>query len=90
MFLGLTVTLSLIAVAALVAGAAHGFGSRHLHSGSLFRRAVQHTLARYGGANRYATDIMLGTYNRPSAAQGGWSLIDRNLRARRAVRLAVR
>lgn len=39
---------------------------------------------------RYATDIMFGTATSRSPARAGWALIDRTVRAKRAVRLAVR
>jgi hypothetical protein len=89
---GLLLALFLIAALALVAGAIRLlFGPRSSpRSGSRFGHAAQDTLEQYLGAGRYATDIMFSTSNSRSAAQEGWSLIDRSLRARRAVRLAVR
>jgi hypothetical protein len=89
---GLLFVLSLIAALSLVAGVIRVlFGPRQSpRSGSRFGHAVHNTLEQYVRANRYTTDVMFSTSNSPSAAQEGWSLIDRNLRARRAVRLAVR
>jgi hypothetical protein len=86
---GLAVAICLIAALALIVGAIRAlFTSTRAPSG--FGHAVQHPLEQYVGSSRLATDIMFGTVDRPSAAQEGWSLIDRTLRAKRAVRLAVR
>lgn len=84
----LTLALYMMAPLALAAGAiwALSESKRFPRSGTLFGRAAR----RYAGANRYATDIMFGAAGRSSAAQGGWVLIDRTLRARRAVRFDVR
>jgi hypothetical protein len=91
MFHSLVLAVFLLAALALAVGFLGAlFGTRRLaRSGDLFRHAVQHTFEQYVGG-RYGTDVMFGTTNSPSAAQGGWSLIDRNLRAKRAVRFAVR
>jgi hypothetical protein len=86
---GLAVALCLIGALAMIAGAIRAlFANMHATSG--FGHAVQHPLEQYVGASRLATDIMFGTVNSAVAAQEGWSLIDRTLRAKRAVRLAVR
>jgi len=92
MFHVLTLALYLMAALALIAGAIWAlFDSKHFaRSGTVFGRAARHTLEQCVGANRYATDIMFGTADSSSAARGGWALIDRSLRARRAVRLDVR
>jgi hypothetical protein len=92
MFHVLTLALYLLAAVALIAGVVWAlFGSKHFAcSGTMFGHAARRTLEQCVGANRYAADIMFGTADRSSAAQGGWALIDRTSRARRAVRLDVR
>jgi hypothetical protein len=85
MFHGLALALCLIAALALIAGAIRALLGT-VHSANGFGHAVQHPLEQYAGANRF----MFGTANSPSAVQEGWSLIERTMRARRAVRLAVR
>jgi len=87
---GVAIALCLIALLALMAGAA-----RMLFGSKLSPRArpmVGHTalLGDDFGVNRGAADIMFGTANSPSALQEGWSLIKRSVRARSAVRLSVR
>lgn len=89
MYHGLAAALCLIAALALIAGAIRAlFANMHATNG--FGHAVQHPLEHYVGANRLATGIMFGTVDSSIAAQKGWSLIDRALRAKRAVRIAAR
>ncbi len=89
MYHGLAVAICLIAALALIAGAIRGlFANMHATSG--FGHAVQHSLEQYVGPSRLATHIMFGTVDSSIAAQEGWSLLDRTLQAKRAVRLAVR
>jgi hypothetical protein len=86
---GLAIAICLTAALALIAGAVRALFP-NARSVSGFGHAVQHPLEQYVGASHLATDIIFGTVNSRSAAQKGWSLIDRTLRAKRAVRLAVR
>jgi hypothetical protein len=81
-----------MAALALIAGAIWAlFGSKlFARSGTMFGHTARHTLDQCAGANRYAPGIKFGTADSSSTAQGGWALIDRTLRARRAVRLDVR
>jgi hypothetical protein len=89
MYRGLAAALCLIAALALIAGAMRAlYGSAW--GANRIGRAVQGPLDQCVGASRFAAEIMFGTANTASALQKGWSLIDRNNRARRAVRLAVR
>ena len=89
MYHGLAVAVCLIAALVLIAGAIRVlFTNTRATSG--LGHAVQHPLEQYVGASRLATDIMFGTVECSNAAQEGWSLINRSLRAKRAVRLAVR
>lgn len=92
MFHALVLALCLIGVLAVVAGAIRALIGSKLYprSDSLSGHTAQHTLEHYFGAKRYATDIMFGTAASPRASQEGWVLIDRSLRAKRAVRLAAR
>ena len=89
MYHGLAVAICLIAALALIAAATRGLVA-NMYPTSDFGRAVEPPLEQYVGASRLATDIMFGTVDSSIAAQEGWSLIDRTLRAKRAVRLAVR
>ena len=89
MYHGLVVALCLIAALALIAGAIRAlFANMHATNG--FGHAVRHPLEQYVGTSRLATDIMFGTVDSSIAAQKGWSLINRTLRAKRAVRIAAR
>jgi hypothetical protein len=81
---GLAVAICLIAALALMASAIRALIT-NARGSSGFGHAVQHPLEQYVG-----TDIMFGTVDSSSAAQQGWSLINRSLRAKRAVRIAAR
>lgn len=85
----LAVAICLIAALALIAGAIRAlFANMHATSG--FGHAIAHPLEQHVCASRLSTDIMFGTVDSSIAAQEGWSLLDRTLRAKRAVRIAVR
>jgi hypothetical protein len=86
---GLAVAICLIAALALMAGAIRALVT-NARGSSGFGHAVQYPLEQYVGVSRLATDIMFRTVDSSSAAQEGWSLINRTLRAKRAVRIAVR
>jgi hypothetical protein len=82
-----------IAALAVVAEAIRAiFGAKHAtHSTSAFGHAVQHPLEQYLAAERYRMDNKSGSaYSLCPAQEDGWLLIERTLRARRGVRLAVR
>lgn len=89
MYHGLAAAICLIAALVLITGAVRALVTTTRATGG-FGHAVQHPLEQYVGASRLATDIMFGTAECSNAAQEGWSLINRSLRAKRAVRLAVR
>jgi hypothetical protein len=86
---GLAAAICLIAALVLITGAIRALFAP-TRATSSFGQAVRHPLEQYVGANRLASDIMFRTAECSNAAQEGWSLIDRSLRAKRAVRIAVR